>query len=162
MFERSFLFLSLSLSFLTAVALTPVAGVFWPWPYCWGLSRREWLFWSFLGCAGEDWVPLDDALVGGFWEDLFFSKFRETLSSFLVGYWPQRHWESIFLVRDGAWRLALASASTVLSTISSQKPRFFSLTSNWAQIESWRPSRKYRIIVTSLGAATKSNTRRIA
>ena len=79
MLDRSFLF------FLTEVALTPVAGVFWPWLCRWGLPRQEQLFYSFLGCVREDWVPLDDALAGEFWEDLFFSKSLEFLSSFLVG-----------------------------------------------------------------------------
>ena len=73
MLDRSFLSLFLSLFFLIVVALTPVAGVFWPWSYCWGPPRQEQLFYFFLGCAREDWVPLDDALVGVFWEDLFFS-----------------------------------------------------------------------------------------
>ena len=160
MLDRSFL--SLSLSFLTAVALTPVAGVFWPWPCRRDPPRRERLFCSFLGCAGEDWVPLDDALAGGFWEDLFFSKSLESLSSFLVGRWPQGHQESICRVPDGAWRLALASALTVLSTTSSQESSSRSLTSNWARIEGRRPSRKYRIMVSLLGAATESNSRRTA
>ena len=73
MLDRSFLSLSLSLSFLTAVTLTPVARVFWPWPYCRDPPWREQLFCFFLGYVGEDWVLLDNALVEGFWEDLFFS-----------------------------------------------------------------------------------------
>ena len=162
MLEKSFLSLSLSLFFLTAIALTPVAGIFWPWPCCWRFPWQERLFYSFLGCAGKNWVPFDNALARGFWEDLFFSKSLEFMSSFLVGCWPWEHWESIFLVPDGAWRLALALASTVLSTISSQQSRSWFLTSNWAWMEGQRPSRKYRIMVSSLKAATESNSQKTA
>ena len=139
-----------------------MAGVFWPWPYCRGLFWQKQLFWSYLAsCTDEIWVPLDDVLARKFWEDLFFSKSSESLSSFLMGCWPQRHWEFISLVPNRAWRLVLASASTVLSTTSSQESRSWSLTSNWARIEGWRPSQKYRIIVSLLGATTKSNSWRM-
>ena len=160
--ERSFLSLSLSLIILTAVALMPVAGVFCPWPCRWGLSRQERLFWPFLGYVGENWVPLDDALAGGFWEDLFFSKSQESLSSILVGRSLWGHRESISLVPDGAWRLALALALTVLSTNLSQESRSRSLTFNWAQMEDQRRFQKYRIMVSLLGAATESNSQRTA
>ena len=162
MLERSCLSLLLSLSFLTAVALTLVAGVFWPWPCCLDLPWQERHFCSFLCYAGEDWVPLNDALARKFWENLFFSKSLKSLSSFLVSYWPWRHWESISRVPDRAWRLALALVSTVLLTTSSQKSSSRSLTSNWAQIEGPTPSQKYRIMVSSLGATTKLNSGRTA
>ena len=144
------------------MALTLVAGVFWPWPYCRSPLWQEQLFCSFLGCAGKDWVPLNNALAEGFWEDLFFLKSLKSLSSFLIGCWPRGHRESISLVPDRAWRLALASASTVLSITSSQESRSRSLTSNWAQMEGRRSSRKYRIMVSLFGAATESNSWRTA
>ena len=128
-------FISLSLSFLIAIVLTPVTGVFWLWlwPYQQGFLPQEQLFLFFLvGCANKNWVPFDnnDVLAGRFWENLFFSKCLEFLSFFLVGRWSQENQKSISLVPDRAWRLVLVSASTVLSTSSSQKSNCLSLTSN--------------------------------
>ena len=90
-----------------------------------------------MGCANENWFPLDDnneVLAGGFWEDLFFSKSLkslESLSSFFVDCCPQEHCKSISLVLNEAWRLVLALALTVLSTISSQESRSLSRTSRF-------------------------------
>ena len=160
--------LFLFLPFLIAMALTPVVEVFWPWPWPWwqGLPWQKQLFWSFLvGCADEDWFSYNDnngVLAGGLWEDLFCLKSLKFLSFFLFGRCPWEHQKSIFFIPDGAWKLALALTSIVLSSTSSQESRSLSQTSSWAQIEDQRLFQKYQIIRSSLGVAMKLNSQRTA
>ena len=148
-------------SFLGTI-LTPVAGESMLQPCPRFLRRRGpcWWFWFFFGFAEKvcwvenDCFPLDVLARTGL-VDLFF---LESLSSFFVGLFPQRHLESILQMLKDDWSIAFASALMVFSTASSQESRSRPWTSIWAWTEGFRPSRKYRIMISLFGAAAGSNS----
>ena len=140
------------------MALTPVAGEFLPCP----LPHRGP---SFFGWAEEvrwvedDCFPLDvSARVESI--DVFF--LPESLSFFSAGLFSRRHLESMSRVLAGDCNDALASALMAFLTASSQESRSLPRASNWTRIESFRPSQKYRIMISSLGVAIGSNSWRTA
>ena len=159
--------MSLSFPSFVGMILTPVAGesVLQPSPP--RPPRRRgpcWWSWSFFGLEEVCWVkencfPLD-VLAEGESMDLFFPP--EFFSSFLAGLFPLGYLESMSGVLAEDWSIAFASTLTVFSTASSQKFRSRLRASIWARTEGFRPSRKYRIMMRSFGAAPGSNSRRNA
>ena len=90
--------------------------------------------------------------------DLFF----ESFSSFLAGLFPWGHLEFISRILEEDCSNAFASTLTAFLTASSQESRSLPQASNWALAEGLRPSRKYRIMISSFGVAAGSNSRRTA
>ena len=86
----------------------------------------------------------------------------ESFSSFIAGLFPWGHFESISRVPEGGCSNAFASASTAFSTASSQEFSSRPRASNCARMEGLRPSRKYRIRISSFGVAAGSNSWRTA
>ena len=101
----------------------------------------------------DDCFPLDMS-AGVESVDLFF----ESFSSLLAGLFSRGHFESMSRVLAGDCSNVFAFALTVFLTASSQESRSLPQASNWAQIEDFRPSRKYWIMISSLGVAEGSNS----
>lgn len=87
--------------------------------------------------------------------DLVFS---ESFSSFLAGLFPWEHLESILWVLEDDCSNVFTSALTAFSTASFQESKSRPRTSNWAQTESFKPSQKYRIMISSFGIVVGLNS----
>ena len=84
--------------------------------------------------------------------------FLESFSSFFVGLFPWGHLKSILKVIEADCSNVLAFTLMVFSTASSQKSKSRPRVSNCAQIEGFRPSLKYRIIIFLSGVVARSNS----
>ena len=84
----------------------------------------------------EDDCFLLDVLAEAESVDLFFP---ESFSSFFVSLFPWRHLESILQVLKDDWSNAFIFGLTAFSTASFQESSSRPRTSNWAQMQDFRP-----------------------